>query len=81
MQPQPEAMKPILEEYENIASSNPAAVFVPYRLMARIHRHQGERELARIVLTRAMEVAQSQPEAFKSTIKKIERDLKRLESD
>lgn len=76
-----EAFQPILNGYEQIAENNPAAIFVPYRLMARIHRHQGDLELARTILNRAMAVAQTNPEKFKDDIKRIAKDLKRIENN
>ncbi len=74
-------MKPILVEYEGIAISNPAAIFVPYRLSARIHRHMGKQDQARTILNRALKIAQEQPTEFAAAIKKIKRDLKRLDAD
>lgn len=74
-----ETIEPLLAECDRVSKSDPTAVFTPYRLAARIYRHQGEQELARAKLDAAMKVAMSNPEKYAAVIKKIKRDLQRLE--
>lgn len=71
-------MKLVLAELEKVAETNPNAIFHPYRLMARIYRHQGEQELARDALERAMEYAMESPQENASVIRKIEKDMAKL---
>lgn len=74
-----ETIELLLIEYERMSRSEPGAIFIPYRLAARIHRHQGDPGLAREKLEAAMLVAKSNPEKYAVVIKKIDRDLRRLE--
>ncbi len=74
-----EELQPILNEYEKISQSDLSAMFLPLRLHARILRRQGEPELARGKLNQALNLARESPEKYDLDIRKIKRDLRRLD--
>ena len=74
-----DVLAPLLSELEKAKASNPQSLLSPYRLQARIYRHKGNIQLARNVLNKALDIANTRPSEFTEAIRKIKRDIRRLD--
>jgi len=72
---------PLVQHYERFAANEPNQLVIPYRLLARIYRHQGHKTLAREKLKFLLEASKNSERDWGDAVGKIKRDLRRLDRD
>ncbi|MFN3193157.1 MAG: protein kinase domain-containing protein [Aureliella sp.] len=74
-------LEPIISELKRVSAGDPSQLFSPMRLQARVFKNLDRAEDARKTLHSALEYAQLDDEKFDYQIRRIRRDLRRLDEE